>query len=460
MKELAVRPYATAGIALVGASVIAISPVAPPPPDAEISPQVRLSAAVDPITPWRNVISDADTNLSGLAAAWREDPAPVLRQVIANQIGYLSELPNFPAIIQQIGANLEAALKAPFATDLGTLEPGHAFAFPIVTGGLPELGIPALLPAELQPVLDLTTTYLSGVLLGLAGPVVGPGLALGASTQAIIGNLTGDDPDPEAAFSDLIDIPAGMTDAFLNGGQSLDLTPVLAAFGSGPRGGIARGHQNRCRDGRPAQPRRFGIQRARHHDRGPRFPTDDFGARARRHRVIDRTVQGHRRGDHDRRSRPVSTARPLGAFQRQLPSSSDDPALVPAFDPASEARHTGTAAASETVDTPTTINQTLSTATDQKPTKDDSARDAINDISSQAAKARAHVDKTVKRATERTNAAVTHMRDHIEKSVERATAQLNDISKNARDRIKKTVAGNGQQSTDTGKTENSQPDTK
>ena len=54
---------------------------------------------------------------------------------------------------------------------------------------------------------------------------------MSASTQAIIGNLTGDNPDPEAAFSDLIDIPAGMADAFLNGGQSLDLTPVLAALG-------------------------------------------------------------------------------------------------------------------------------------------------------------------------------------------------------------------------------------
>ena len=56
---------------------------------------------------------------------------------------------------------------------------------------------------------------------------------------------------------------------------------------------------------------------------------------------------------------------------------------------------------------------------------------------------------------------MTHVRDHIEKSVKRATDQLNDISKNARDEIKKTVAGGEKkQSTDTGKTENSQPDTK
>ena len=452
MKELAVRPYASAGIALVGASVIAISPVAPPPPDAEISPQVRLSAAVEPITPWRNVISSADANLAGLAAVWRQDPAPVLRQVIANQIGYLRELPNFPAIIEQIGANLEAALTAPFATDLGTLEPGHAFAFPIVTEGLPELDIPALLPAELQPLLNLTTTYLSGVLLGLVGPVVGPALALSASTQAIIGHLTGDNPDPEAAFSDLINIPAGVADAFLNGGQSLDLTPVLAALGpvlgvelpEGTKIGVAMG----------------GVLSPG----GSAFNALDITIEAL---GFPLTISGQGPGaigSFIGLSRVIAaaitpadqtslTARPPTTSQT-LPSSGDDPALVPASVLSPKP-------ASETVDKPTGVNQTLSTATDQNATKEDSARDAINDISGQATEARAQVDKTVKRATERTNAAVTHVRDHIEKTVKRATDQLNDISKNARDEIKKTVAGGEkEQSTDTGKAGNSQPDTK
>ena len=47
----AVRPYATAGVALVGASVIAISPLTPPMPDAQAlqrsvsSVSVELSAA-------------------------------------------------------------------------------------------------------------------------------------------------------------------------------------------------------------------------------------------------------------------------------------------------------------------------------------------------------------------------------------------------------------------------------
>jgi hypothetical protein len=449
VKELAVRPYATVGIALVGASVIAISPVAPPPPGVEISRQVRLSAAVDPITPWRNVIGEADANLSDLAAAWREDPAPVLRQVIANQIGYLSELPNFPAILQQISANLDAAFAAPFATDLSTLDGGHAFAFPIVTDGLPDLGIPPLLPAELQPLLNLTTTYLSGVALGLVGPVVGPGLALGASTQAIIGSLTGDDPDPEAALNDLINIPAGMTDAFLNGGESLDLTPILAALGpvlgvelpEGTKIGVALGGV--LSPGGSA----FNALDITIEVLGVPLTISGQGPGAIGSLIGLSKVIGAAITPDDAAS---SATRPLGA-SATLPSGSDDPAQVP-----TSILHPrlSTLAAPE--------SKTVSPKSDQVAKKVDPARDAINDISGQAADARAQVDKTVKRATERTNAVVTHMRDQIEKSVRRATHQLNDISQNARDQMTKTVAGDEHKpSTDTDKTGSSQqPDTK
>ena len=445
MKELAVRPYATAGIALVGASVIAISPVAPLPFDVEFSPQVRLSAAVDPITPWRNVISTADANLSDLVAAWREDPAPVLREVIANQIGYLRELPNFPAILSQISGNLEAALAAPFATDLDTLEPGHAFAFPIVTEGLPELGIPALLPAELQPLLNLTTTYLSGVALGLIGPVIGPGLVLGSGTQAIIGDLTDDDPDPEAALNDLINIPVGMADAFLNGGQSIDLTPVLAALGpvlgvelpEGTKIGVALGGV--LSPGGSA----FNALDITIEALGFPLTITGQGPGAIGSLIgLSKVIAGAITPDET----ASSSARPLGA-SATVPSGGDDPAQVPT----SILRPKLSTLAAP-------ASNTLSPGADQNAKKADTGRDAINDIGGQAANARAHVDKTVKRATERTNAAVTHMRDHIEKSVSRATHQLNEISKNARDQMKKTVAGDEQtQSTDTDKTENSQP---
>ncbi|WP_231646111.1 outer membrane porin GjpA [Mycolicibacterium mengxianglii] len=226
--ESKLRPYATAGIALVGASVIAITPVAPPPlPDIRVAgPAVQLSASIDPITPWLNVFNTAEVNFADLANTWLEAPAPVLQQIIANQLGYLRELPDFETIVGQVAAHIEAVGQTLVGPGVGTgsLDASHE--------AILEL-LPMILdvPAALQPVLDFSTTFLSGVLLGLVGPVIGPVLALGANVAEIVANLTGETPDLGAAVNTLINTPAAMTDAFLNGGQSLDLTPVLTALG-------------------------------------------------------------------------------------------------------------------------------------------------------------------------------------------------------------------------------------
>ena len=102
----AVRPYATAGVALVGASVIAVSPIAPPAPTIHIaaphvsSASVDLTAVVNPITTWVQVITTALTNAVLLAQDALNPPLPILMQIIANQIGYAQEL----------GAGIQAAI--------------------------------------------------------------------------------------------------------------------------------------------------------------------------------------------------------------------------------------------------------------------------------------------------------------------------------------------------------------
>lgn len=230
--HLALRPYITTGVALVGASAIAVAPIAPTPPDIQITnPAVQLSAAIDPITPWLEVFNDSEVNFANLANEWLAAPLPVLQQVIANQIGYVGELPDFEAIAGQIIENLQAAAEAPFAEDLTTLDPLHQLVYGILVNGIPPL-LPPVLPADLAPIIALTTTSLSGVLLGIVGPVIAPVLALAASTQAIIANLTGETPDLETALNTLINVPAAMTGAFLNGGQTLDITPLVSLLGS------------------------------------------------------------------------------------------------------------------------------------------------------------------------------------------------------------------------------------
>ncbi|NOQ59290.1 hypothetical protein [Mycolicibacterium fortuitum] len=95
--QLAIRPYTTAGIALVGAGVIAISPLAPPPATMSATTTtvstttVALTASssfVDPIAYWGDVLELAGTNLSAQFDAAIADPFPVLSQVVENQMGY------------------------------------------------------------------------------------------------------------------------------------------------------------------------------------------------------------------------------------------------------------------------------------------------------------------------------------------------------------------------------------
>ncbi len=109
--QLALRPYVTAGVAIVGAGVIAATPITAVAPDIQ-NRAVTLSAAVqtmdlptpadadlfattlaessfvDPIARWAEVFTLTSTNLTKLFENALADPAPVLRQIIANQTGY------------------------------------------------------------------------------------------------------------------------------------------------------------------------------------------------------------------------------------------------------------------------------------------------------------------------------------------------------------------------------------
>ena len=89
----ALRPYMTTGVALVGASVIAVTPISPPPAEIHMpaprvsSASVELTAAFDPITAYTQLFTNTFNNLVGLGGEVLADPAPILRQVLTNTIG-------------------------------------------------------------------------------------------------------------------------------------------------------------------------------------------------------------------------------------------------------------------------------------------------------------------------------------------------------------------------------------
>jgi hypothetical protein len=82
--------------------------------------------------------------------------------------------------------------------------------------------------SPLKPVVNFTATYYSGQVVGLLGPVFAPLIELTRSFTAIgaffeAGDVTG-------AINELINIPANVTNAVLNGGGVLDLTGVVNAI--------------------------------------------------------------------------------------------------------------------------------------------------------------------------------------------------------------------------------------
>ena len=99
MHSALARPYLTSGIALVGASVIAVAPLAPAPPHISLpsvpvvrSAEVALAAAVNPLEAYLSLIQNTVGNLSTLGQDVLANPAPILQQILKNQFANATDL--------------------------------------------------------------------------------------------------------------------------------------------------------------------------------------------------------------------------------------------------------------------------------------------------------------------------------------------------------------------------------
>jgi hypothetical protein len=82
------RPYATAGIALVGASIIAVTPVAAPPIKAQVRPVQLVDA-------WSDLITNTTTNLDNIISnANSSDITQVFSDLLTNPYGVIAALAN------------------------------------------------------------------------------------------------------------------------------------------------------------------------------------------------------------------------------------------------------------------------------------------------------------------------------------------------------------------------------
>lgn len=258
---VAPRSYLTAGVAVLGAGAIALSPIQPIPHQLASAPQkavvstlaVDLAAAIDPITPWVDLVKTSMANIQTIIGQ-QFDPGPVLpitSAMLNNWKVYLQELPDIPQIFNQILGNLRSAVTAPLDQNLGdppaptipAISENTNNTLKVVCLGARDCGdealtkyfatsFLALVPAfrSIVPAINTLSSPLSGALLGFAGPGLSAFVQLQESIDKILRPPLGANPLLNA-INEVINLPANMLNAGLNGGKQLDLTPILEKLG-------------------------------------------------------------------------------------------------------------------------------------------------------------------------------------------------------------------------------------
>lgn len=268
---VAARSYLATGVAVVGTSALAISPLSPvstPLPDITVpaisSAAVELTSLANPLELWVQVLTQAVDNAGALGRDWLSDPTPILRQLATNQIGYIESVAAAAnGVVAGLGeyfspdnpygaaVEIEKAKQLFAAGNIGgavsTLT-GALITGTIIVGiGLPlfESGVLDI-PAKIaQNAADVVTAMFSlttalPLLTGALGPLINPINALGDTAQDIIDSVQAG--DLISAVTAVVNIPAVMTGALLNGFQAADGTflPGLLSLDSFA-GGLAQG---------------------------------------------------------------------------------------------------------------------------------------------------------------------------------------------------------------------------
>ncbi|PND59190.1 hypothetical protein CRM90_03335 [Mycobacterium sp. ENV421] len=232
-----------ASVALLGAGVIAASPIAPPVPDLHL-PAIHLdattlAAAVSPIDTYKQVFATATANLQALVDA--ADPGEVLKQIVANQVASFTGLGTalgasgselFTALTKTAPDSLRIALTALAAGDVETAT--NALLFVPLAAAQPIINLlPALEKFYTQPVQNLINVAKvfadpvgdAMIAVGLLSPVIEGLAASGTAIQNVIdATRTG---DAQQIANAILTGPATIIDGVLNGGYGPDLGPLV-----------------------------------------------------------------------------------------------------------------------------------------------------------------------------------------------------------------------------------------
>ncbi|QRY51194.1 hypothetical protein [Mycolicibacterium septicum] len=263
--QLAARSYMAAGVALVGASAIAVSPMAPPVPEAHMP--VALTAAIEnPVTVFEPAIAATQTLFSNFIERQTTNPLPVLRQLATNVATGVQVFANTDPVLvvalalthgvltaQQIGPNLAAlgestssAMNA-LVENLGVLGAGLPDALQaagaLIAAGDPNGAINAIMGPGVQPIINIMLETVNpqinavGHVLGVPQPIID------AATESTLGVLIAVASATVGIGFDLPGYPLPLVKQVIAGTQS-----VLAAAASGDPGTFVNALQHSVAD--------------------------------------------------------------------------------------------------------------------------------------------------------------------------------------------------------------------
>jgi hypothetical protein len=131
-RQLAVRSYLAAGVAIVGATAIAVSPMTPPMPHVQMPAvhlpsvqemQVGLTSLADPFAAYGQVFDAAIANLQSILGTAANNPTPILTKVLSNQLASVQALLGLlPTAANPSSTNLSTGLSQALASQPGVLQ--------------------------------------------------------------------------------------------------------------------------------------------------------------------------------------------------------------------------------------------------------------------------------------------------------------------------------------------------
>ncbi|BBY61556.1 hypothetical protein MSAR_46920 [Mycolicibacterium sarraceniae] len=256
-----VRTSMTGGVALIGASAIALSPLVVTPqqvhppaiPVSSIAATLTASTTsmVDPFTEWVQVLTTTFNNLAAIGQQIQASPAPILKQIIANQIGYATTISTAlgnagGAFVAAAKALPSALLQAAQQVAAGQISAGLSTAYTaalalVVSPGFaliqsPILNIPGQVLQNITNFVNLVPTFVGTLGLSALYTASGVESAFGDTAQAVYDAVGAGDFG--AAVNAIVNAPAVLTNAFLNGYAPAAswgiLTPVTSGTGLVP----------------------------------------------------------------------------------------------------------------------------------------------------------------------------------------------------------------------------------